>query len=84
LLALLARDVADIPPRFLDFAIRRWVGSSPFMPKASDLIALAQSAITPPKADGMSLAQRYNMKNTRTDVVWRDSPEGGVYLEYLR
>lgn len=41
-LALLTTDVADIPPDLLEQAIRRHVASSPYLPKASELIALAQ------------------------------------------
>lgn len=43
-LALLACDVADLDPRDLDEAIRRHVKRSPFMPKACELIGLAEDA----------------------------------------
>lgn len=42
-LALLATDLADIPVHLLDLAVRDWVRKSQFMPKASDLIELAQA-----------------------------------------
>ena len=45
-IALLARDVADIPPAYLRQAIDQWVRRSPFMPKASDLVSLAQQALS--------------------------------------
>lgn len=48
-LALLARDVADVPPAYLERAIREWVRESVYMPKAKDLISLAQSYL--PKTD---------------------------------
>lgn len=41
-LALLARDLADVPPHFLERAIRDWVPRSHFMPKASELVELAR------------------------------------------
>lgn len=44
LLALLARDVADLDPRDLDEAIQKHVRRSPFMPKACELIELADTA----------------------------------------
>lgn len=44
LLALLATDVADIDPRDLDVAIRLHAKQSPFMPKACELIELADTA----------------------------------------
>jgi hypothetical protein len=42
-LRLLAEDVADVPPALLETAAKRWVRESHFMPRASDLIALARS-----------------------------------------
>lgn len=45
MLALLACDVADIDPRDLDVAIRQHVKHSPFMPKACELIELANAAV---------------------------------------
>ncbi len=43
-LAFLAVDLADIDPRDLDVAIRNHVRQSPFMPKACELIELADNA----------------------------------------
>lgn len=40
---LLAEDVADIPPPLLDEAARRWARESKFMPRASELRALART-----------------------------------------
>jgi hypothetical protein len=42
--ALLARDVADIDPHYLEQAITEHVSKSPFMPKACELISLAGTA----------------------------------------
>lgn len=41
-LRLLAEDVADIPPRYLDAAAKRWAQESRFMPRASELIEMAR------------------------------------------
>ncbi len=42
LLALLARDLADLPPERLEQAIYAWVRAERWMPKAADLVALCQ------------------------------------------
>lgn len=39
LVGLLEQDLADLPPQILETAIRAHVANSPYMPKASDLIA---------------------------------------------
>lgn len=41
-LRFLAEDVSDIPPPLLEKACRAWARDSRFMPKASELIALAE------------------------------------------
>lgn len=41
-LELLCQDVADVPVYLLDKAAKRWVRENRFMPRASELIALAQ------------------------------------------
>lgn len=40
---LLCEDVADVPPHLLEQAAREWVRCKPFMPKASELVGLAQN-----------------------------------------
>lgn len=47
MLALLAEDVAHIAPDLLERAIDRHVSTSPYMPKAAELIALAQKFTAP-------------------------------------
>jgi len=47
MLALLAEDLAHLDPATLERAIDRHVASSPYMPKAADLIALAQKLTAP-------------------------------------
>lgn len=45
-LKLLTEDVADIPPHLLERATAKWVRGNRFMPKASELIALARSELS--------------------------------------
>lgn len=62
-LAALVADCADIPPNHLERAIREWVTQSPYLPKASDLIGMAQGYVRPPSgaaADLSAIAERYN------------------------
>lgn len=51
-LALLAADVADIPPDLLDRAIRKHAATSVYMPKAAELIALAKGFVVPTQNGG--------------------------------
>ena len=44
-LELLGQDLADIPVKRLKVAIERWIATSPYLPKASDLIELARKAV---------------------------------------
>lgn len=88
MLALLAEDVASIPPEFLEVAIDRHVVSSPYMPKAADLIRLAKEAATPRTASiqrrggsyAEDLAAEYNSRLTRDDVEWIVGADGGMQL----
>lgn len=61
-IALLALDLADVPPHLLEQAIAKHVRTSHFMPKASELIALAQQAMGVPTAirHDQSVADKYN------------------------
>jgi hypothetical protein len=54
---LLAQDVADVPPHLLQQAIGEWVRTKRFLPRASELIELAQ------------LAQRGNERGTDSAVA---------------
>jgi len=89
-LALLGRDLADMPPDLLSRAIEKWVTSSPFMPKASDLIGIAKSLAqrTPKFADGETLADRYNRRLTndpaaRLDIRWCQDGDN-LWLDWTR
>lgn len=61
-IALLCEDLADMPPDLLDRAIRMHALKSHFMPKASELIALAKSLTEPKKGIKIdqALADKYN------------------------
>lgn len=92
MLALLAEDLADIPSDLLDKAISRHVTSSPYMPKAADLIRLAknidaESRVEPVKRTGQSyahdLAAQYNARCTRDDVEWYVDHAGAVAIRLI-
>ena len=58
-LALLARDVADVPPAYLERAIREWVRERQFMPRANELIDLARSYLPKPNSDKEQRARQW-------------------------
>lgn len=60
LLALLAIDVADVEPIILDQAARQWAKNSPFLPKASDLRALAEKIVKRQTDDRRATTQGEN------------------------
>lgn len=62
MLALLAEDVAHIDPDLLEKAIERHVATSPYMPKASELIGLAQR-FTAPRTSLDDYAEELNGMN---------------------
>lgn len=41
-MALLARDLAALPPKYVERAANEWAQTSPFMPKPVELIALCR------------------------------------------
>ncbi len=45
-LRLLTEDVADVPANLLEAAAKRWVRENRFMPKASELVALARGQLS--------------------------------------
>ena len=75
LLVLLGGDVAEVPVGVLERAIDRWVVSKPFMPKASELLALsreiAASDLAQWRMDGETIAQRRNW------TLWNEGKTGG-------
>lgn len=89
MLALLAEDLADMPPDLLDAAIRRHVAMSPFMPRAAELIRLAAdidraARLAPLARTGASyahdLAAHYNAQRARDDIEWVVDETGQVAL----
>jgi hypothetical protein len=81
-IALLCRDLADVPPRYLEQAIRKWVRESHFMPKASELIELAQSFLPKNKKDPSAWIENGNRglaEQGRFDVNWVHDKASGQY-----
>ncbi len=91
MLALLAEDVAMLPEDLLAKAIDRHVVSSPYMPKAADLIKLAReiemsSGARLQRRGGtyaQDLADSYNARRTRDDVEWYVNEAGEVKIGHL-
>ena len=76
MLALLAEDLADLPTGLLEVAIIRHCTTSPFMPKAADLIKLAQDAQDGDKPSGaMQIGEM-------RQIQIRDKP-GGIVVKTL-
>ncbi len=70
-LAILTRDLTGSDPVALADAVRQWVRTSEFMPKAANLLALMKAAR--PRAiepDLQYLADMGNAKCTRPDLHW--------------
>jgi len=84
------QDVADVPAHLLEQAIRQHVLKSPYLPKASDLIAIAKSLLParPVTHSTLSLAARYNNRmaedpQARKDIQWKQDEAGNLYLETI-
>lgn len=85
-IALLAADLADVPPHLLQQAIRSWSLKSPYMPKAADLIGLCREISAPsrPKKEASEIWQRRALEGNRlaihmghhTVMHWKVSPAG--------
>lgn len=87
MLSMLSDDLAHIPPEALERAIDRHVLASPYMPKAADLIKLAQNDARPAgilprygQTYADALAEAYNAKSTRDDVTWIVTAAGQLKL----
>lgn len=88
-LALLIADLMDVPESYLEEAIRQWVLESPFMPKASDLIASAKRIMERPRGDAKSvdMAARANARlrgEGRFDIEWFYDEHGQIALRSTR
>ena len=84
-LALLASDLAHIPTDYLDRAAKQWAAQSPYMPKASELIALAQTYVKARHGDGygsQAFLDRYNQNCARPDIEWIYDAAGELQLRY--
>jgi len=87
-LALLASDLHDVPPHLLEKAIAQHVLSSPYLPKASDLITIARSFVNREAgAHGPvneTMAQRGNRlmpdEIAKRGLRWFDDDSGGAFL----
>ncbi len=84
MLSLLAEDLAHIDPEPLERAIDRHVASSPYMPKAADLIKLAQS-LTAPATSLEAYAEDLNQSGFSRTLGWqwyvRKHPDGRRELD---
>ncbi len=84
-LALLASDLAHIPTDYLERAAKDWALKSPYMPKASELIELAQSYVSrATNADDGYGSQAYldrrNHSMERNDCEWFYDAGGNMQL----
>ena len=84
MLSLLSEDLAHIDPDALARAIDRHVATSPYMPKAADLIRLAQS-LTAPRTTLDDYADELNAKGFSAAMGWhwfvREHPDGRRELD---
>ena len=86
-LAALTSDLADLPPPMLERAAQHWVRQSAFMPKASDLLALARSfaraergsPLRPVDVAALRNARMAEEPGARRDLRWIDDG-GGLRL----
>lgn len=84
-LALLASDVAHVPPEYLERAANEWAVKSPYMPKASELIGLAQGYVsrsTGPRGGygSQEYLDRANQNCSRVDLEWIYDAGGNMQL----
>jgi hypothetical protein len=83
-LAALIADLADLPPAMLERAASHWVRQSAFMPKASDLVALARNFASAERGSPMQRLDVAALRNARMaeepggrrDVRWVDDGHG--------
>lgn len=88
MLAILAEDLADVPVALLEQAIQRHATTSPYMPKAADLIRLARecdySRVAKVERRGGSYVEDHvaslNANLKRDDIEWAVSEQGTPYL----
>ncbi len=71
-LAILTRDLTGCDPNLLAEAVKRWVRTSEFMPKAASLLSIMQEMRPKVVSDNdlQTLADRANANCTRPDLQW--------------
>ena len=70
-LALLCRDLADLPPHLLERAAREWAVRSPYLPKASDLAGMCRDMMQPAKqAQGRGIWLQRLANNNRLAIYY--------------
>jgi hypothetical protein len=80
-LVLLACDLADLPVEALRKAVDRWAVTKPFMPKACELVELAQGAALPvyaTRADRVAASNAALAAKGNRRLRWID--EGGEFV----
>jgi len=92
-LALLTRDLADLPAAALRFAIDRWVLSSPYMPKAAELADLARQYLAEPararSGELLPLETQAEIRNRELELAgnyrirWLIADGGWQPIDYL-
>ena len=87
-IALLARDLADVPPAYLERAIRKWAVTRDFMPRASELVRMAQELQQAddgaPKGKPVDMAARRNAQlraEGNFSLHWYYDQSGQIKLE---
>lgn len=78
-LVALMMDLADIPPPALERAIKRWVVDSPFLPKASDLVALCRPETA--GTDWIAVGNRLLEKEGKGWAEWKRDSSGHYWIE---
>lgn len=76
-IAALIADLIDVPTGPLEQACRAWVARSPYMPKASDLIEMAQEAVAP-RQSAMSVQAMCDQRNANIERNKTGKPENRI------
>lgn len=76
-IAALIADLIDVPTGPLEQACRAWVSRSPYMPKASDLIEMAQEAVAPARV-AMSVQAICDQRNANIERNKTARPENRI------
>lgn len=90
-LALLAKDLADVPWKLLRRAVDEWAQRSPYLPKASDLIDMCKGYVTERQAmtasDVGTRVQQMNSRLATTprgkEIEWYVASDGTAKLRWI-